>query len=145
MNLPRELGGQNRPMMLYMMQTELFTRADASVTTHYSFMVASPWHFYSFSIREGTTEFDEETGTILNTRFAEAIDEIQQGNLGLHGHHQPDAGSDMARLRCTAPSVQMANGAYRDKRSSSLQDTGSIILSLPEQKRWRTRTTRPLD
>ena len=51
MNLPRELGGQNCPMMLYMIQTELFTRADTSVTTHFSFHGGIAMALLLFSIR----------------------------------------------------------------------------------------------
>mgnify|MGYP001182475925 CR=1 FL=1 len=101
MNLPRELKGQNCPMMLYMIQTELFTRADTSVTTHFSFHGGIAMALLLFSIREGSTTFDPNNGEILSTRFAEAIEEIRLGKeWGSMDITEPDAGSDMAKLRC---------------------------------------------
>ena len=101
MNLPRELGGQNCPMLLYMIQMELFTRADTSVTTHYGFHGGIAMALLLFSIREGTTTYNPETGEILETRFADAIEEIRTGNAwGSMDITEPDAGSDMAKLRC---------------------------------------------
>ena len=101
MNLPRELGGQNCPMMLYMIQTELFTRADTSVTTHFSFHGGIAMALLLFSIQEGTTTFDDAQGLITQTRFADAIEEIRMGDAwGSMDITEPDAGSDMAALRC---------------------------------------------
>jgi 3-(methylthio)propanoyl-CoA dehydrogenase len=103
MNLPRELGGQNCPLLLYMIQTELFTRADTSVTTHFSFHGGIAMVLLVLSMQEGTTTVDPATGTILSTRFQDAIEEIRTGKAwGSMDITEPDAGSDMARLRCSA-------------------------------------------
>ena len=37
MCLPRELGGMNAPLLLYLINTELFGRADVSIMAHYGF------------------------------------------------------------------------------------------------------------
>ena len=112
MNLPRELGGQNCPMLLYMIQTELFTRADTSVTTHFSFHGGIAMVLLVLSMQEGTTKVDPDTGKVLETRFQEAIEEIRTGKAwGSMDITEPDAGSDMAQLRCSA--IQDDDGVWR--------------------------------
>jgi 3-(methylthio)propanoyl-CoA dehydrogenase len=109
--LPRELGGQNAPMLLYFASTELFARADVSVMAHWSFHSGIALALLLYSIREGTTRFDPESGAILETRFARQIEEIRRGEAsGCMDITEPDAGSDMASLK--ARGEQDEQGAW---------------------------------
>ncbi len=100
MTLPRELGGMNSPLMLYFINTELFGRADVSVMAHHGFHGGMAMAMLAFSLREGTTEWDPETFEITKTRFQDYIEEIGRGDAwGCMDITEPDAGSDMARLR----------------------------------------------
>jgi len=99
MCLPRELGGMNAPLLLYMINTELFGRADVSIMAHYGFHGGMAAAMLVFSLLEGSTEFDPETKTITKTRFGDYIAEIVRGDAwGCMDITEPNAGSDMARL-----------------------------------------------
>ena len=103
MGVPRELGGMNCPLTLYFISMELFARADISVAMHHGFHGGMANAMLSFSIDEGTTEFDKETQQIKSTRFAKEIQEIVSGETcSCMDITEPDAGSDMAALRTTA-------------------------------------------
>jgi alkylation response protein AidB-like acyl-CoA dehydrogenase len=98
--LPRELGGLNCPLVLYLLSNEIFARADVSVMAHFGFHVGISTALLQFSLLEGTTRLDPDTGAILETRFADAIGEITGGRAwGCMDITEPDAGSDMAALR----------------------------------------------
>ncbi len=100
MCLPRELGGQNAPMLLYFVNTELFARADVSVMAHQSFHGGVAMAMLLFSLREGTTQIDPDSGRIESTRFGKEIEEIRRGEAwGAMDITEPDAGSDMAALK----------------------------------------------
>src|SRR5689334_23186100 len=101
--LPRELGGTNAPAMLYFLGTELLGRADVSVMAHHGFHGGIALAMLMFSLREGSTEIDPETGRVTKTRFRDFIDEIVRGDAsGCMDITEPDAGSDMARIRTRA-------------------------------------------
>jgi 3-(methylthio)propanoyl-CoA dehydrogenase len=101
--VPRELGGLNAPVLCYFLASELFARADVSVMAHHGFHGGMAMAMLLFSVREGTTRVDPDQGTILETRFAAYIDEIVRGEAwGCMDITEPDAGSDMARLRTRA-------------------------------------------
>jgi alkylation response protein AidB-like acyl-CoA dehydrogenase len=103
LNLPRELGGTNAPMLLYFIQTEILARGDVSVMAHASFHGGMAMAMLIFSILEGTTTFDREKMQILTTRWRRYIEEIGRGDAwGSMDITEPDAGSDMAALRCSA-------------------------------------------
>ncbi len=109
--VPRELGGMNAPMALYYMVSELFARAEVSLMAHHGFHGGMAAAMMMFSVREGTTRFDPGTGAILETRFADQIREIVSGqSWGCMDITEPDAGSDMARLR--AVGEQDADGNW---------------------------------
>lgn len=100
MCLPRELGGMNAPLLLYFMNSEIMARADVSVMAHHGFHGGMAMAMLIFSILEGTTTFDPDTGTILDTRWRQEIAEIASGKAwGCMDITEPDAGSDMAALR----------------------------------------------
>ncbi len=101
LNIPRELGGMNSPMLMYFLAAEMFARADVSMMTHHGFHGGMAMAMLIFSIREGSTKFEPGTRNILETRFGEYIEEICNGDAwGTMDITEPDAGSDMARLRC---------------------------------------------
>jgi hypothetical protein len=109
MCLPRELGGMNAPAVLYFLGGEIFGRADVSVMAHHGFHGGMALAMLVFSIREGTTEADSE-GRITSTRFRAFIDEIVRGEAwGCMDITEPDAGSDMARLRTRAEQDEAGN------------------------------------
>ncbi|MBX2800365.1 MAG: acyl-CoA dehydrogenase family protein [Myxococcales bacterium] len=100
LTVPRELGGLNAPLLVFHMQSELLARADVSVCAHHGFHAGIAMAALAYSIDEGTTTFDEE-GRIVDTRFREVVDTIVAGQAwGSMDITEPDAGSDMAALRC---------------------------------------------
>jgi alkylation response protein AidB-like acyl-CoA dehydrogenase len=112
MCLPRELGGLNCPLILYLVNAELLARGDVSVMAHHSFHGGMAMAMLVFSIQEGTTTFDTAKAKILETRFQGAIGEIARGAAwGCMDITEPDAGSDMGALRCKAE--QEADGEWR--------------------------------
>jgi 3-(methylthio)propanoyl-CoA dehydrogenase len=99
MCLPRELGGMNVPLLIYFLNTEIMGRADVSTMAHHSFHGGIAMAMLAFSVQEGSTEVDA-AGKIIQTRWDGAIREIAQGDAwGCMDITEPDAGSDMARLR----------------------------------------------
>ena len=102
LNVPRELGGMNAPLLLYFVNNELFARADVSVMAHHGFHGGTAMAMLVFSLYEGSTEFDGR-GRIVKTRWETPIREIVSGRAwGSMDITEPDAGSDMAALRTVA-------------------------------------------
>ena len=98
--VPRELGGLNVPALVYLMTVELFARADVSVCTHNSFHSGMTTVAMLYSLKEGSTRIDPQTGQILETRFGQMIEEIIAGKAwGAMDLTEPNAGSDLAALR----------------------------------------------
>ncbi len=103
LSIPRELGGMNSPVLVYMICSEIMARADVSIMAHHSFHAGIAMAMLVYSMAEGTTEIDPATGEILSTRFQDAIAEIVAGNAwGSMDITEPDAGSDMGALRTKA-------------------------------------------
>jgi alkylation response protein AidB-like acyl-CoA dehydrogenase len=103
MNLPRELGGMNAPMLLYFISCELLARGDISVMAHHGFHGGTAMAMLVLSLMEGTTDLDPTTGRVTRTRWESEIGEIATGSAwGSMDITEPDAGSDMAALRSTA-------------------------------------------
>ena len=112
MCLPRELGGLNCPLILYLVNAELLARGDVSVMAHHSFHGGMAMAMLVFSIQEGTTTFDTARAKILETRFQGPIGEIVRGAAwGCMDITEPNAGSDMGALRCKAE--QEGDGQWR--------------------------------
>lgn len=67
---------------------------------HHGFHGGMAMAMLIFSIKEGSTTFDPARARITETRFQSYIDEIARGDAwGCMDITEPDAGSDMARLR----------------------------------------------
>ncbi|MFB6351514.1 MAG: acyl-CoA dehydrogenase family protein [Bradymonadaceae bacterium] len=108
--IPRELGGINCPVLVYMLTTEMFGRADVSISAHHGFHGGMAMALLAYSIDEGTAEFDE-TGKIESTRFDDEIEEIISGEAwGSMDITEPNAGSDMGALRTRADRTRRATG-----------------------------------
>jgi alkylation response protein AidB-like acyl-CoA dehydrogenase len=108
--VPRELGGMNAPLLIYYLASELFARGDVSVMAHHGFHGGMAMAMLMLSLREGTTKIDSDTGVIHETRFREAIEEIVRGEAwGCMDITEPDAGSDMARLRARGEQDEKGN------------------------------------
>ena len=100
MCLPRELSGLNIPLLVYMINGELISRGDVSTMTHHSFHGGIAMALLVYSIGEGSTQFSENPRRLIKTRFEKAIRDIARGEaFGSMDITEPDAGSDMARLR----------------------------------------------
>jgi alkylation response protein AidB-like acyl-CoA dehydrogenase len=100
MNLPRELGGMNAPMVMYFVAAELIARGDVSVMSHYGFHGGVAMAMLVLSLLEGSTEIDPQSGRIVRTRWGKEIAEVAAGQAwGSMDITEPDAGSDMAALR----------------------------------------------
>ncbi|APR85320.1 Butyryl-CoA dehydrogenase [Minicystis rosea] len=109
--LPRELGGLNAPLLLYFLTGEMIARGDVSVMAHSSFHGGMAMAMLAFSVHEGSTTVDAKTARIEKTRFAAEIEDIVSGGAwGCMDITEPDAGSDMARLRARAE--QDADGKW---------------------------------
>lgn len=101
--LPREFGGMNAPMVIYLIAAELVARADVSMMTHYGFHSAIAMALLLYSVSEGTTQWDPKTGVITKTRFEKEIREIIAGEAwGSMDITEPNAGSDMAQITSRA-------------------------------------------
>ena len=110
LNVPRELGGMNAPMMIYFINCEVMARADVSVMAHHSFHGGIAMAALVFSISEGSSDIDPKTGRIRETRWREVIEEIVHGRAsGCMDITEPDAGSDMAAIRTFAEQDQDGN------------------------------------
>lgn len=110
--LPRELGGTNAPFLLYLINTELFARADVSVMAHHGFHGGIALAMLLLSLKEGSTRFDATSGELVETRFADYIEEIRNGRAwGCMDITEPHAGSDMAKLASVGE--QQADGTWR--------------------------------
>ena len=100
LNLPRELGGMNAPMLVYFMNSEMMARADVSAMAHHGFHGGMAMAALVFSALEGSSDIDPVSGRINETRWRKAITEIASGEAwGCMDITEPDAGSDMAALR----------------------------------------------
>jgi alkylation response protein AidB-like acyl-CoA dehydrogenase len=101
--VPRELGGMNAPLLVYMANAEMFARADVGVMTHISFHCGIAMALLVYSANEGSVEVDTERGVFTKVRFSEAIGEMITGQAwGSMDITEPNAGSDMAALRTRA-------------------------------------------
>ncbi len=100
LNVPRELGGMNAPLLVFQLTQELIARADTSVCAHLGFHGGIAMAALLYSVLEGSTTFSADPPRIVDTRFRTLIDEIVAGKAwGSMDITEPGAGSDMAALR----------------------------------------------
>ncbi|MEM8606851.1 MAG: acyl-CoA dehydrogenase family protein [Myxococcota bacterium] len=110
LTVPRELGGMNAPLLLYFINSEVMGRADVSVMAHHGFHGGMAMATLVFSVSEGSSEIDPETGRIVKTRWENVIRDIGSGNAwGCMDITEPDAGSDMAALRTVGEQDENGN------------------------------------
>ena len=100
LSVPRELGGMAAPFLLFMLNTEVMSRADVSLSAHHGFHGGIAMALLLYSVIEGTTEFDMDAMKITKTRWGDEIAEMMAGEAwGSMDITEPQAGSDMASLR----------------------------------------------
>ena len=110
LSIPTDLGGMNCPLMLYYINAELMGRGDVSVMSHFGFHSGIALCLLFWSIDEGTTEIDPETGEILKTRWRPDIERMRDGlEWGSMDLTEPHAGSDLANLRSRATQDEEGN------------------------------------
>ena len=142
MCVPRELGGMNVPLVVYMLNAEMMSRADVSVMTHHSFHGGIAMAMLVYSLKEGTTEFDPETRRILKTRFEKGIREIASGQAwGCMDITESDAGSDMAALRAKAVQDAEGNWFVTGQKIFITSGHGSTTSSSPAPRTTRRDST----
>jgi len=117
MCLPRELNGQNMPLLVFYMTLEMLGRADVSISAHHGFHGGMALAMLAYSLKEGTTTFDLDKGIIATTRFADYIEELRRGDVwGSMDITEPNAGSDMAALRATATQDEAGQWRVRGQK-----------------------------
>ncbi|MBM4279470.1 MAG: hypothetical protein FJ137_01470 [Deltaproteobacteria bacterium] len=110
LTLPRRLGGTNAPLLINQILMELLTRADASVPGQFAFYGGIAQALLFYSNEEGSVTY--EGGVPVKSRFDRAIQRIGEGReWGAMVLTEPQAGSDLARLRSKA--TQQADGTWR--------------------------------
>ncbi|MCB9687093.1 MAG: acyl-CoA dehydrogenase family protein [Alphaproteobacteria bacterium] len=123
LNIPRELGGLNAPVVLMQVTNELFARADVSICAHHGFHGGMAMAALVYSVLEGSTTFDRELPGISSTRFQHVIDDILAGgSWGSMDITEPHAGSDMANLRTRG--VLGEDGVWRVTGSKTFITSG---------------------
>ena len=108
--LPREFGGMNCPLLVYMLIVELLARSDVAVMSHYGFHGGIAMAMLVYSLNEGTTKFDKESKKLISTRFEKEIMDIVSGEAwGSMDITEPHAGSDVGALRTYAEQDEQGN------------------------------------
>jgi alkylation response protein AidB-like acyl-CoA dehydrogenase len=101
MSVPRELGGSNCPLALFFVTAEILARADVSIMTHFGFHSGIALALLMYAAREGSLRI--ENGEIKSVRWENVIRQIAAGEAwGAMVLTEPDAGSDLGRIRTRA-------------------------------------------
>ena len=100
LNVPRELGGLNAPMLIFQLSQEMIARADTSLCAHVGFHGGIAMAALLYNVLEGSATFSASPPRIDDLRFRELLDEIVAGRAwGSMDITEPSAGSDMAAIR----------------------------------------------
>ncbi|HPB98632.1 MAG TPA: acyl-CoA dehydrogenase family protein, partial [Polyangiaceae bacterium] len=124
MPIPRELGGSNCPMCVFFATGEVLGRADVSVMTHFGFHGGIGLALLMYAAHEGSLQV--ENGQVTQTRWDDVIREIAAGqSWGAMVLTEPDAGSDLGRIRAKA-----------EKRDGKWYLTGEKIFITSGHGQW---------
>lgn len=109
LTLPRAHGGSNGPLALYFVVSELIARGDVACMTHYAFHGGVAASLLGYSIKEGSAKF--EKGQVVSTRWDAEIRDMAEGkHFGCMVLTEPDAGSDLGKIRAKA---KLVDGVWR--------------------------------
>ncbi len=99
--LPRELGGLNAPVVVYMAAAEVLARADVSCMTHFGFHTGIALSLMMYALRDPRSKI--ENGRLMSTPYDEVIKDIlTNGKWGCMVLTEAGAGSDLAQIKTTA-------------------------------------------
>ncbi len=99
--VPRELGGLNAPVAVYLAVAEMLARADVSCMTHFGFHTGIAISLMIYAMRDPRTKFDK--GRVVATPYDDVIaDVLQNGAFGCMVLTEAGAGSDLAQIKTTA-------------------------------------------
>lgn len=107
--MPRELGGLNAPVVVYLAVAEMLARADVSCMTHFGFHTGIAMSLMLYALRDPRSKI--ENGRLISTPYDDVIaDIIQKGKWGCMVLTEAGAGSDLAQIKTTA--VEQPDGTY---------------------------------
>ena len=145
MCLPRELNGQNMPLLVFYMTLEMLGRADVSISAHHGFHGGMALAMLAYSLKEGTTTFDLDKGIIATTRFADYIEELRRGDVwGSMDITEPTPAPTWPPSARPPRRTRPVSGASAARRSSSPPATANTTSSSPAPRSPpKTRTPSP--
>lgn len=99
--VPRELGGLNAPVAVYLAAAEMLARADVSCMTHFGFHTGVAVSLMMYGLRDPRSKI--ENGRLVSTPYDDVIaDVLRNGAWGCMVLTEAGAGSDLAQIKCTA-------------------------------------------
>jgi len=108
--IPRELGGLNAPVAVYLAIAEMIARADVSCMTHFGFHTGVAVSMMLYALRDPRTRY--EGGRIVSTPYDDVIRDVLHGGAwGCMVLTEAGAGSDLAQIKTTA--VESAPGTWK--------------------------------
>lgn len=108
--LPRELGGLNAPVAVYLGIAEMIARGDVSCMTHFGFHTGIALSLMLYAYRDPRSKF--ENGRLISTPWDDVITDIlQNGKWGCMVLTEAGAGSDLAQIKTTA--VEQGDGTWK--------------------------------
>ncbi|MEM7181470.1 MAG: acyl-CoA dehydrogenase family protein [Spirochaetota bacterium] len=141
---PREFGGMNSPLILYFLTSELLSRGDSSVMSHFGFHGGIGLALLMYSIMEGSIKYSKNPAKITYSRFQKEIEEIVSGQAwGSMDITEPGAGSDMSAIKTYGEQdkdgnwfvtgekiwITSGNGKYHIVIAKTEKDTGDDLNS----------------
>lgn len=99
--MPRELGGLNAPVAVYLAAAEMIARGDVSCMTHFGFHTGVALSLLLYALRDPRTKV--EKGRVVSTPYDDVIaDILHNGQWGCMVLTEAGAGSDLAQIKTTA-------------------------------------------